>query len=185
MRRPSFPRVIRSGFVATLVMTIMLYLSPSMVPPRMDIAALFGRMLGGSWWLGLIIHFTLGAIIFSLLYAYLLNPLLPSKPWTKGTLWGLTLWLVAQMLILPMIGMGFFSADIPRRVTAVLGSLLAHLIYGIVLGALLKPSVSREVSATPTIQKLHPAVLSMPGTSSGEMPASIVVFFRRQLRGSR
>lgn len=185
MRRPSFRRVIRSGFVATLVMTMMMYLSPSMVPPRMDIAAMFGRMLGGSWWLGFIIHFTLGAIIFSLLYAYLLNPVLPSKPWTKGTLWGLTLWLVAQMLILPMIGMGFFSTNIPGRVTAVLGSLLAHLIYGIVLGALLKPIVSREVSAIPTIQKLHPAGLSIPGTSSEEIPAYIVAFFGRQLRGSR
>jgi len=42
----------------------------------------------------------------------------------KGVRWGLILWFLAQAVVRPMMGMGFFSAGAPAPVAAVLGSFL-------------------------------------------------------------
>jgi vacuolar-type H+-ATPase subunit I/STV1 len=51
-------------------------------------------------------------------------------------LWGVILWFLAQVMVMPMMGMGVFSSRTPEPAMAVLGSLMGHLIYGAILGAL-------------------------------------------------
>jgi hypothetical protein len=60
MRKAEPGKAIFGGFIATAVMTMMMYVAPAMGMPKMDIAAMFGSMLGnqmpapmtGAWWMG-------------------------------------------------------------------------------------------------------------------------------------
>jgi hypothetical protein len=146
-------RTILAGVVATLVMTLMIYAAPHLGGPRMDIAAMLGSRLHGGqmpaplssyWRIGLMMHVINGAILFPLLYAFLLYPLLPGRPWVKGVTWGLILWFLQEAMVMPMMGKGFFSAKAPNPMMAVMAGLMAHLIYGAILGALAGPQVQRE-----------------------------------------
>jgi hypothetical protein len=130
--RPSLSRTILGGLAGTIVMTFMMYFVSPMMGVRMDIAASLGSMLGGSWTLGMMMHFINGAIIFPLIYAFLLFRFLPGGPLAKGIGWGLMLWLLAQVIVMPMRG-GVFSSRM-GGMPAVMGSFLGHLIYGGLLG---------------------------------------------------
>lgn len=136
MQRPTIRRAILGGFVATVAMTIVMYAGPAMGMPKMDIAAMLGSLLGGNWWLGMTLHFLNGSIFFPLLYAYVLFSVLPGAAWLKGVQWGLILWFLAQGMVMPMMGMGFFSAGAPAPFPAVAGSFIGHSIYGAILGAI-------------------------------------------------
>lgn len=131
--RPSLSRTILGGLAGTSVMTLMMYFVSPMMGVRMDIAASLGSMLGGSWTMGMMMHFLNGAIIFPLLYAFLLFRLLPGGPLAKGVVWGVILWFLAQVVVMPMMGAGFFSSKM-GGMSAVVGSLFGHLIYGALLG---------------------------------------------------
>ena len=92
--------------------------------------------MSGPWIMGMALHFINGMVIFPLIYAYLLYGVLPGSHWVKGILWGVILWFVAQVMVMPLMGMGLFSSQAPQPVLSVLGSLMGHLIYGAVFGAL-------------------------------------------------
>src|SRR3989442_9768059 len=104
----NFGRAALGGFVGTLVMTAMMYMVAPMMGLHMDIAAMLGSMLGGSWAAGMALHFVNGTLIFPAVYAYALAGWLPGSPVIKGTIWGVALWLLAQVAVLPMVGAGFF-----------------------------------------------------------------------------
>jgi hypothetical protein len=53
----------------------------------------------------------------------------------KGTLWGVVLWFLAQVVVMPMIGGGFFSSQMGGMM-AVMGSLIGHAVYGVLLGVI-------------------------------------------------
>jgi hypothetical protein len=144
-----------AGFVATLVMTMLIYAAPLLGVPKMDFAAMLGELFAapgqgpeavptpapGStlWWIGMGIQFVNGALIFPLVYAYLLYPVLSGAPWWKGFQWGLILWVLSQAVVMPMMGLGYFSAKTSQPMLAVVGSFIGHAIYGILLGKLAGP----------------------------------------------
>jgi hypothetical protein len=132
---PTFARAAAGGFVGTLAMTAMMYGVAPMMGLNMDIAAMLGSMLGGSWAAGMVMHFINGTVIFPALFVFALYEVLPGSPTAKGTVWGLALWVVAQVAVMPMMGAGFFSANM-GGVMAAAGSLVGHAIYGTLLGAL-------------------------------------------------
>ncbi len=150
MEKPSAGRAILGGFVATLVMTMIVYVAPMMGMPKMDIAAMLGSMMShqmpapmsGAWLIGMMMHFAGGTIIYPLIYTYLLYRILPGSPWLKGLIWGLILWLLSQTMVMPMMGMGVFSANAPQRMMSVMGSLMGHIIYGVILGGIANGKVS-------------------------------------------
>ena len=56
--KPNIWRAILGGFVGTVAITMMMYwIGPMMGMMKMDIAASLGSMLGGSWALGMMMHF--------------------------------------------------------------------------------------------------------------------------------
>ncbi len=144
-------KVILGGFVATLVMTMMMFTARMMGLPKMDIAAMLGSMMSGpipatmsrTWWMGELLHFINGTIVFSLVYAYVFSARFPGSPWLKGVQWGLSLWILAQVLIMPIMGMGFFSAQTPQPMLSLMGSLVGHIIYGAVLAVIAGSPVTR------------------------------------------
>jgi uncharacterized membrane protein YagU involved in acid resistance len=130
---PTFVRAALGGFVGTLVMTAMIYFVAPMVGLRMDIAAMLGSMLGGSWIAGMVMHFVNGSVIFPAIYVYALYAHLPGSPAVRGTVWGVALWLLAQTVVMPMMGAGLFSSAMGGMMAA-MGSLIGHVLYGSLLG---------------------------------------------------
>jgi len=137
-----------AGLVATLVMTILLYLAPLMGLPEMNIPGMLGTMFAspgtGATVLGL--HFMMGAIL-ALIYAYGFQAVPLGTPWLRGALYGVLPYLVAMIVVMPMLGSvhplvksgmmpapGFFMVNLGGM--AAVGSLIGHLVYGAVLGAL-------------------------------------------------
>lgn len=144
--RPTALKAVLGGFVGTAVMTLMMYfVAPMMLGKPMDVAAMLGGVLGGSWARGMLMHFATGTVVFPLIYAHLLYRDLPGQPWLKGTIWGLILWFLSQAIVTPMMGGGLFSAN-AGGLMAVVASLLAHAVYGSLLGAIAgaaRPSARR------------------------------------------
>ena len=127
--RPTVTRLVLGGLIGTLAMTAMMYMVAPMMGVRMDIAAMLGSMLGGSWTAGLAMHLVNGTLVFPLVYGYLLVSRLPGPPLLRGVV----LWLIAQTMVMPMMGAGLFSAAAGGTVAAI-ASLVGHLVYGAILG---------------------------------------------------
>lgn len=142
---PSFSKAVLGGFVGTLAMTAMMYVVAPMMGLTMDIAAMLGSLMGGNWTAGMMLHFVNGSIIFPAIYAYVLYERLPGSPVARGTLWGVTLWLLAQVIVMPMMGGGLFSSAMGGMM-AVMGSLVGHVIYGSLLGAIASAPVGQRVA---------------------------------------
>ncbi len=100
--------------------------------PKMDIAAMLGQILGG-WTPGMMMHFANGVLIFPLIYAYLLFSRFPGAPAVKGVTWGGVLWVMAQLIVMPMMGAGVFGLKMGGIMSA-FGSLIGHVVYGALLG---------------------------------------------------
>ena len=132
---PTFTRAVLGGVAGTLAMTAMMYVVAPMMGVHMDIAAMLGSMLGGSWIAGLMMHFVNGSVILPAIYSHVLYARLPGSPAIRGTVWGVALWLIAQTIVMPMMGAGLFSSAI-GGVMAAMGSLVGHLLYGSLLGVI-------------------------------------------------
>ncbi|MBI3962165.1 MAG: hypothetical protein HY335_05390 [Deinococcus sp.] len=138
-------KAVIAGLVATVVMTIVgVWIAPVMGIPKMNPADMLAGAMGGSLVLGWIGHFMIG-VVLALIYAAV-SARLPGVPWLRGALYGLAPWLLAQLIVIPMMGMPVFSGS----VVMALGSLIGHLIYGAVVGgiyglpqATLKPAPSK------------------------------------------
>jgi uncharacterized membrane protein YagU involved in acid resistance len=133
--RPNPVRAMVGGFVGTVAMTAMMYFVAPMMGLNMDIAQMLGSMLGNSWIAGMMMHFVNGTVIFPLIYVYVLYAWLPGNPLVKGMSWGVILWFLAQVVVMPMMGGGLFSSAMGGMM-AVAGSLMGHLLYGGLLGAI-------------------------------------------------
>jgi hypothetical protein len=124
-------RVIGAGVLATLVMTAVgVFLAPMMGMPAMDPAEMLAGRMGGHLVLGWAGHLMIG-ITLALLYAAFVAKRLPGPPAVRGMAFGLAPWLMAQVAVMPMMGMGLFSGSMQLAA----GSLVGHLVYGAVLGA--------------------------------------------------
>ncbi len=143
---PSFARAALGGLVGTMAMTAMMYVVGPMMGLHMDIAAMLGSMLGGSWAAGLMMHVLNGTVILPAIYVYALYARLPGSPVIKGTTWGVALWLMAQAVVMPIMGGGLFSSAMGGPMAA-MGSLVGHVLYGSLLGAIASAPESRAAHA--------------------------------------
>lgn len=66
-------------------------------------------------------------------------PWLPGAPAVRGARYGLGPFLVAQIVVMPMMRMPLFSGS----AVMALGSLIGHLVYGAVVGAIYGPVPAR------------------------------------------
>ncbi len=134
--RPNLVRAFIGGLLGTAVITLTMYfVSPLVTGGPTDIGAMLGEFLGASWIAGIIAHFVMGTVILPGIYVLLLYPWLKGSPPLRGMTWGLVLWLITQAAVMPLMGGGFFSSRAGGLET-VMGSLIGHLVYGLVLGTL-------------------------------------------------
>jgi uncharacterized membrane protein YagU involved in acid resistance len=155
MKNFNLSRAIAAGFIGTLVMTMVMMFAPAMGLPKMDIAAMLGSMfaaqppaMGSGFWLfGFGMHLMIGVAVLSSGFA-LVNSYLPtSSSLVRGLFFGVGVWLMAQLIVMPMMGAGLFSSNLPRGMMMAAGSLIGHLIYGGIVGLVYGRRESEEVTA--------------------------------------
>jgi len=134
--KPNVGKAIAGGLVGTILLTLMMrFVAPMVTGQRMDMAGKLGDMTGMGPIAGMIMHFLVGSVIFGLIYAFVLFRFLPGAPWLKGLLSGVIFWLGLEIVMMPMIGGGFFGSQI-GGVKIVVAALIAHLVYGAALGTI-------------------------------------------------
>jgi len=137
-----FERTIFGGVAATLIVTALMYLA-QLVPalPNIDMAAALGYPLSGhsavqfsvAWWVGLIVFFVVGGVLSPLIFVYAYGGLM-GRPWLRGVEWAVFLWVVGGVGVMTGMGLGFNEGHAAHPVMSVAATLVAHVIYGAVLG---------------------------------------------------
>ena len=122
-----------AGSVATLVLSGLMILNSTIgLMPQIDIVRLLttlGTLTTASAWMD---HFIVGVVVWGLLFAAIDATTTRPALWMKGMIFGVFAWLMMMVTFMPLAGAGFFGAKI--GITAVVGLLFLHLVYGIVLG---------------------------------------------------
>jgi uncharacterized membrane protein YagU involved in acid resistance len=130
--QPMIARAIAGGLLGTIVMTVVgLYGAPMMGIPAMNPADMLASNMGGMAILGWMGHLMIG-VILALAYAKMFISRLPGSPVVRGAVFSLLPWLMAQVVVIPIMGMPLFSGSVAMAG----GSLIGHLVYGAVLGAI-------------------------------------------------
>lgn len=133
MSSPNIQKVVVAGIAGTFAMTVIMLVAPMMGVPKMDMGEMLGTMnpmMAMPYMMGWVMHFIIG-IILTYIYATFLIDKLPSEGWQRGAIYSVLPWLVMQAMLGPMMGMPFFSGG---NIMALMGSLIAHLAYGSVMG---------------------------------------------------
>ena len=99
----------------------------------MDTAAMVADGLGTNYGIGLLIHITLGVVVFPLVYVFVCYDWLFGPPLVRALTWGVGLWLAADLVVFPMLGAGMLMANVGGG-AAVAASLVAHLLYSGAIG---------------------------------------------------
>jgi hypothetical protein len=122
-----------AGFVATVVLSAVILLKTQLgIAPEHTVLFQLSKLAGGvvGGWMD---HFIIGVLVWGMLFAGFDSVMPPSVPyWLKGIIFSMLAWVVAMVVFLPFVGMGFFGMKV-GPLPAVL-NLVQHLIYGVVLG---------------------------------------------------
>jgi len=123
-------KAVLAGVVGTIAMTIAAtFAAPMMGLPKMDVPGMLASVMGGILPIGWMAHFMIGTLL-AIGYA-VLQEKIPGPTIVRGAIYSLAPWLMAQVVVMPMMGMGLFSGAFALA----FGSLIGHLIYGSVVAA--------------------------------------------------
>jgi uncharacterized membrane protein YagU involved in acid resistance len=138
----SIKSALTAGLFATAAMTAFTFMAPLM-GFEMDIPKMLANTMGTPIIVGWMLHFMIGEILainFALIFLKKTNNAADLK---SGALFGLIPWLVAQVMVMPMMsvmGGGSYAAGLfSGSIMIAMASLVGHLIYGAVLGGIYKP----------------------------------------------
>ena len=129
--------ILKGGIIATAAMTMLMLVAPMMGMPKMPIGEMLAGFMGIPVALGWVAHFMIG-VVLAAAYVVIWKERISGKPVVKGLLFSLIPFFMAQLVVMPMMGAGLFSANTPAPMMMVMGSLIGHLVYGAVLGAVSK-----------------------------------------------
>src|SRR5260370_29070733 len=135
MKNINFRRALLAGFAGTIVMSLIMMMAPLMGMPKMDVPGMLGRMLAGvpvapgsaEWSVGLLMHLMIGTAMLSVAYAFVRGYLPTESPIAKGAIYGLLVWLISQVAVMPMMGAGLFSSNTPRGAAVAVGKRIGPL----------------------------------------------------------
>ena len=130
-------RATAAGVLGTAAITALWQVEPAIGLPRIAVGHILSTFMAvsvahlnvgiaGGW----IVHFIVG-ILLALLYAAVFAERLPGSPAWRGATYGLFVFVLAQVVFMPLVGGGFFSRG---DVELLIGSLIGHLAYGVVVG---------------------------------------------------
>jgi uncharacterized membrane protein YagU involved in acid resistance len=130
-------RAAAAGLIGTAVMTTLLLIEPSVGLPQIAMGQILSTSMGSTAAhlpngpaVGWLIHFVMG-IVLALVYAKYVVRVLPGNALARGALFGVLVFLIAQVTFMPLVGGGIFSGG---DIELLAGSLLGHLVYGASMG---------------------------------------------------
>lgn len=129
MERIRISSILAGGILGTAAMSILVFVAPAM-----------GIPMGGPWKMlagfmkvpilvGWVAHFMIGTILAGI-YALAFVRFLPGNRAIRGALYGIFPWLLAMLVVVPMMGGPVFMGSARMA----FGSFLGHLVYGAVMG---------------------------------------------------
>lgn len=136
-------RAILAGAAGTAAMTMLMLAAPMMGMPEMPIGEMLGSFLKIGTVLGWAMHGVIG-LVLAAIYAAGFASRLPGPPAGRGALYGFLVFLVAQVVVMPMMGAGVFSGG---NVAMIMGSLMGHLVYGAIVGTVYGTQAARTAIA--------------------------------------
>jgi hypothetical protein len=130
-------KVITAGIAATAVMSIVaVMVAPMMGMPKMDFGTMLGTnnpMMAMPYMAGWMIHFVVG-IVLTVIYASIFLNKLSGSYTVRGIIFAMIPFIIAQSMMMPMMGNGFWSSASEVQMMAIMGSLIGHIVFGAVLG---------------------------------------------------
>lgn len=132
MKQFNLLRALIAGIAGTAVMTMMMAVAPMMGFPPMNVPAMLSSFMGMPIFLGWAMHFMIG-IVLAVQFAAFANSRLPGPAALRGILFALIPWLMAQLLVNPMMGAGVFAMNTAAPLGMVMGSLVGHMVFGAVV----------------------------------------------------
>jgi len=122
-----------AGFAATVVLSVLMVAKGMMgLIPELDVAAMLAMMMGAPLIVGWIAHFIIGTLAWGGAFAFLYDVIPGGSATLKGIVFGVAAWLGMMIVVMPMVGAGFFGMNL--GLTAPVMTLALHIIYGAVLG---------------------------------------------------
>lgn len=139
---------VTSGFIATFAMTLTMVIAYGIAnalgeqngnPAQQALYALSSNELtskvGDAVFFALIGNIVMG-ILWAIAYAWIFEPRFESPAWQKGALFSLIPWILSILVFFPIAGVGPLGTDLDAGGLPVLGNLILHLVYGVVLGTM-------------------------------------------------
>lgn len=74
-------------------------------------------------------------LLMALFYAYVLEPILPGRPWVKGLIYAGLVWLLNAFLVLPLLGEGIAGSAL-LGLGGIAGFALIHTVFFVLLAAI-------------------------------------------------
>lgn len=147
-------RATAAGVIGTGVITALWQVEPAIGLPRIAVGHILSTFMSvsvahlnvgiaGGW----IVHLLVG-IILALIYAQFFAERLTGSPIARGALYGVIVFIISQLVFMPLVGGGFFSRG---DIELLAGSLLGNLAYGIVVGWIYHLPPPVQVAATPHV----------------------------------
>jgi hypothetical protein len=143
-------RTILAGLAGTAALTLILAWGPTVGAPALNLplwdGTFFTLNLGVAVTLGYVVHFAIG-VVLALLYQSRVAPRLNGEGWWRGALFGLMVWAGLMLVGLPLfdwldplVQNGLLTAPglfaLGLGMTAPVMLLLAHLVFGAIVGAI-------------------------------------------------
>src|SRR5579862_7541313 len=124
-------QVVLAGLLGALAMALATYLFHLRRVAMVDFGRLIATKLlryhSHGTQLGLALHLVNG-VVLAFIYALVVQPFLPGPSLVKGALYGVVLWLIMMVVVLPAFGDGFFGWRSDRLAGP--SGLALHLLYG-------------------------------------------------------
>lgn len=127
----SFKKALMAGVAGTVVMTVFSFMSHYLNLPKSDLHEMIASHLPMGDLVSWVIYFGFG-VGLAYVYGDHVRMRLPYHSYIRGMIYAAILWGVMGMILMPLMGMGFFSGSIATAVTALIGMGL----YGATVGYL-------------------------------------------------
>ena len=120
---------ILAGIIGTAFMTLIIMVAPVMGMPKMSPPKILSGMIGMPIFVGWIMHFIIG-IVFAFAYTFLFKVNI-SNVWVKGAVFGVIVFVFAQIMMAILSAMIPMSAMEGSKVLLMMGSLMGHIVFGL------------------------------------------------------
>ena len=142
-------KAILAGISGTIGMTAFMMMG-NLMGIQMNVPKMLASMFGGNLIIGWGMHFMIGTIL-AIGYEYFFVKIIKiNNPLIRGAVYGILPWFAAQVMVMPMMsimnGMSYIDGLFSGSILLASASLMAHLVFGLVVGYINKPSEELTMS---------------------------------------